>query len=596
MRLSKLVLVLALQPSEALIKKPKEDGDEAHPISNPDRDANGGGRWFFDPNKFYFRLTQAPVPAPTTAPAVVISPTDDRDGGPSGIVIVDTSSPTEAPVTSPPTVSPTLSTTNAPTVSPTFSPSDAPTTASPTESPTTSPSRSPTVSPTLSPTEAPTTPSPTGSPTKFPSDSPSASPTTSAPTLPPFDITDTTISDETLPEIFTETRKATHRYQWGSTYDGCDHDHPPVYLSCGGGGIVTGIVPFNAECEELSVDKFQCTDIVEGSAEGAYVDFNCVGITSEHITATAEVFPSEGKSCDKVYAAEVTDVTSGETTLTVGGNAAVFGVLGRECKMNNREQTIEYIYGCTKGISGQQGGTSYCATGAQCTVNQICPEDFCDVDVSCTASLEGISMSNEDDRLACSSVETNLNLMGHVFSATTIGSYHKIEWTFASGGLGCDYDIPDMTLSCANGGVIKFDDETKYPNCTVSESSISCTNPDPESTKARDTYFYEVWCYGESYEELELSVELPSLSDPSASCTMEGLAVHGVRISKGCENDLMISLPTFCDDPEQVYESSNLCWSGYYCASSMCDSGMVVLPAVSSTTSDPRLRECVRAQ
>ena len=34
----------------------------------------------------------------------------------------------------------------------------------------------------------------------------------------------------------------------------------------------------------------------------------------------------------------------------------------------------------------------------------------------------------------------------------------------------------------------------------------------------------------------------------------------------------------------------------WYCASSMCDSGMVVLPAVSSTTSDPRLRECVRAQ
>jgi hypothetical protein len=502
-------------------------------------------------------------------------------------------------------------------------PSDTPTISAPPSNPPSS--ETPTMSPSEVPSDTPTVTNPptkanndedengnekedqdeyedegisSGAPSDTPSEAlsvtPSAAPSAAlseTPSLAPT-VDDITISDATLPATLNEARTSKHRYQWGATYEGCDHDYPPVYLSCGGGGLLTSIVDSDAECEQLSLDRAQCNSThLPQDEDGSYVDFHCTGVTSTHLTATAEVFPSTAKNCDTTY--DVVTNSDGEVVSSRGGNAALFGVLGRVCTMNNGRDVVENIYDCNKGVSGQQGDSSYCAAGAMCAVDEICSSGTCTGDSSCSASLDAMSMSNADDREACSTVEATLDLVGATFAATSLGSFYDVEWTFSGMALGCQAVIPDVTFECKNGGQAKLGGTYSY--CLEQGSTITCTTPNGPIADMRESLFLKIWCHGESYDQLELSADLPELNDNSAMCAKEGVVVQGLRIRKGCWNDELVSLPSFCADSSQVFADSNLCYAGYFCSAIYCEGQQIEVPAVSAITSDPATRTCVRA-
>jgi hypothetical protein len=397
-------------------------------------------------------------------------------------------------------------------------------------------------------------------------------------------------SDE-LPAILTETRTSSHRYQWGSTYEGCDHDHPPVYLSCGGGGFLTAVVPNDAICEQIALDRIECKSTHDGfSEDGAFVDFHCSGITSLHLAATAEVFPSKAKNCDKAYQ------STGNGVTPVGGNAAIFGVLGRFCSMDDGAVVLEEIYSCEKGRQGVHKGVSYCAEGGMCTIpvdESVCSGENCEGVDTCEASIGAIQMSNTDDRLACSESEQNLDLMGHEFDSTTLGSFHSVEWFFSGSNLGCSVEASDAVFTCQDGGEARLGGD--YLFCVENASNITCTNPNPESVEERNSVSIKVWCHGDSYDQLQLAANLAEVNDNSSLCSEEGMAIQGLRIKKGCSNDELISSPNFCSDESQLYTDTNLCYAGYFCSQSECEGPMISVPAVSSVASDTETRQCVRA-
>jgi hypothetical protein len=557
MRLFLLTLLLAATPSTAFFRP---NNSETDPPTEEDRDGESNyaiPHLFFQPNND-LGTTE------TTQPA-------------SG-ALSDTSSipPSETPTMSPsevPSNTPTLYVEGATNDISSGAPSDLPTGAS-----------SVTLSdaPSAAPSETPASVTPSDAPSAAPSETPSLAPTAN----------DITISDATLPATLNEARTSKHRYQWGATYEGCDHDYPPVYLSCGGGGLLTSIVGSDAECEQLSLDRAQCnsTQLLQDE-DGSYVDFHCTGVTSTHLTATAEVFPSTAKNCDTTY--DVVTNSDGEVVSSRGGNAALFGVLGRVCTMNNGRDEIENIYDCIKGVPGQQGESKYCAAGAKCATDETCSNGTCSGDSSCSASLEAISMSNADDREACSTVEATLDLVGTTFAATSLGSFYDVEWTFSGSALGCEAAIPDATFECKNGGQAKLGDTYSY--CLEEGSTITCTPPDGPSADMRESLFLKIWCHGESYDQLELSADLPEIKDNSSMCAKEGMVVQGLRIRKGCWNDELVSMPSFCVDSGQVFADSNLCYAGYFCSAFYCEGQQIEVPAVSAVTSDPATRTCVRA-
>lgn len=400
------------------------------------------------------------------------------------------------------------------------------------------------------------------------------------------------ISDTILPSLLTETRSSKHRFQWGGTTEGCTVEHPPVFISCGAGGFLNQLVGSDADCENLSNDRARCNSTLSASDEdGAYVDFQCSGVTKKHLTATAEVFPSTAESCDMKFSEETN--AEGQVVTTKGGNAAVFGVLGRVCKQNNGETRLENVYDCNSGTRGVQGDIGYCASGSMCAVNQACTKRGCSGDTSCPVEVGAVSMSNADDREACSFPETGFNLVSATFIETKFATSHEVDWTFSGQDLGCRTFTPDLTLSCKHGGEAKLGDT--YPYCLEDGLTITCTNPFGAHDEVRETLSIKVLCYGDSYDQLELSAYLPELNDEGSLCTDGSLAIQGVNIKKECSGEHLVSTPEFCVDFGGIFEDENLCYSKFECHADTCEGAEVVIPPVSAVSSSPETRYCVRA-
>ncbi|CAJ1949616.1 unnamed protein product [Cylindrotheca closterium] len=523
--------------------------------------------------------------APSNVPTVLVVPTSSPTAEPTAV-------PTDTPsvkvteridaaplITETPTVSPTSLPTNGPTLDPTSGPTLDPT-SGPTPDPTGTPSMIPTGSPTVTPT-APPTLDPTGGPTGVPSVSPTMSERFA-----------NEISDTILPSLLSATRSSKHRFQWGGTAEGCTHEHPPVFISCGAGGFLNQVVGSDAVCENLSNDRARCDSTLAASDEdGAYVDFQCSGVTKSHLTATAEIFPSTAESCDM----KVSDSTNaeGQVVTTRGGNAAVFGVLGRVCKQNNGETRLENVYDCNTGTRGVQGDVSYCASGSMCAVNQACTKRGCNGATSCPVEVGVVSMSNSDDREACSFPENGFNLVSATFQETKFATFHEVDWTFSGQDLGCRTFTPDLTLSCKSGGEVQLGDT--YPYCLEAGSTITCTNPFGSHDNVRETLTVKVTCLGDSYDQLELEANLPELNDEGSLCTDGALAIQGVSIKKSCSDDQFVSSPSFCVDFEAIFDDENLCYSKFECFQDTCEGTEVIIPSVSALSFSPETRYCVRA-
>eukprot|EP00980_Cylindrotheca_fusiformis_P031040 scaffold25736_cov117-Cylindrotheca_fusiformis.AAC.9 len=330
-----------------------------------------------------------------------------------------------------------------------------PATNAPTIKSSSSPTATPMRAPTGPPTETPTAPLATlepslvspgglessGTPSEVPSLAPSTTSSTVTPSVAPT-TEDITISDVTLPANLNETRTSSHRFQWGAKYQGCDHQKHVVFLSCGDGGRISSIVGNDTVCEQLSLDRAQCNSTHSPLDEnGSYVDFKCTGVKSTHLTGTAEIFSSTASNCNATF--NMTTDAKGDTPTSRGGIAALFGVLGRVCTTSNGKAKLQNTYDCNKGTSGQQGENRYCAAGSMCTIDETCINENCSGGEPCSTLLDGISMSNPDDREACSEVATTADLMGANFNATRLGASYDVEWTFSGSALGCEAAIPD---------------------------------------------------------------------------------------------------------------------------------------------------------
>jgi hypothetical protein len=356
--------------------------------------------------------------------------------------------------------------------------------------------------------------------------------------------------------------------------------------------MITVVETENAQCETLSVDYLKCSS--QDTGEYSYVDFSCSGTTETHLTATAKTVTSAATSCDKVY----NENTDGDNvTKEIGGNVVVFGTLGRLCSNDDGEMVLENHYPCTEGMLGSEGG-NFCASGQVCMEEYMCDISSCTGKESCTIEIAPVSISNSDDRSNCSIVEESMDLSDFGFSPSSLASYHKVEWTFSAGGLGCQWAVPDITLSCRNGGFIELTEELDY--CYTQSDVITCVNPVPNSEEQREVVELNVWCYGNTDDQLVLEVESLSNIDSESVCAQNGMAIQGIHITRACgafgsEDFEFVSDPSFCSNSGQVHRGTNLCYSGYLCTSgSFCLNASV--GPVSADTSALSVANCIYAE
>jgi hypothetical protein len=316
-----------------------------------------------------------------------------------------------------------------------------------------------------------------------------------------------------------------------------------------------------------------------------------------HLTATAQVFPSEGVNCDMNYQA----ISNEETTTTIiGGNAVIFGTLGRFCSNYAGDLVLDSTYGCTEGMSGVEGGVNFCAAGDMCSTQRVCSnteDDSCVGEESCVAEVDPISISNPDGRPGCSFVEDSKDLADFAFLPSMLASYHVVEWTYSDSAFGCEWTVPDVTLTCQNGGTIGLDHENDF--CKTEGDTITCSNPDSGSSLGRVSHNLHIWCYGTSDDQLVLSATSPAVDDSNASCVNSGMAIQGVRLSRGCgmfgsDEFEFVAHPAFCNDPDQLHETNQLCFGGDLCESSTTCSSISV-PGVSADTAARAVGNCIYA-
>lgn len=457
----------------------------------------------------------------------------------------------------------------------------------------------PVPSPTLAPVPAPT-PRPVA-PTRAPVPAPTPRPVapTPAPVSRPTPSPVAPVPRPTLSPVApdpTGTRKADHEFQWGSATEGCFYYTPDAFLNCGDGGLITATATKNAECDQLSLDYLKCS--TQDSEEDSFVYFSCTGMTDSHLTATAQVFPSEGIDCDKKYQ----EMSNGEQTISIyGGNAVIFATLGRFCKDESGNPRVENVYRCTEGMDGTEAGVNFCASGEMCDVQQACVltggEESCTGEDSCVAVVEPITISDPDQRPECSYEENSITLRGFEFKPSLLASYHVVEWTYSDSAFGCDWTVPDVTLTCEAGGTIGLDHDNDF--CKANDDTLTCTNPDPDSLLGRVSHNLHIWCYGTTDEQLVLSATSPSVDTTTANCVSSGMAIQGVRLSRGCgnfgsEDFELVTHPSFCSDPEQLHEVNHLCFGGDLCDStSVCSS--ISVPEINADTSTYAVGHCIYA-
>lgn len=420
-------------------------------------------------------------------------------------------------------------------------------------------------------------------PTSVPTERPTPVPTELPTDVPEEDRTDGSDGTVTVP------RTSRHQFQWGTIYEGCDYDTPPAVIKCDDGGILTILEMTRCTCDQLSLDYIQCfVDAAED--DDAIVAYTCTGTSSDHLTSTAEIFPSIATECGMNYPRE------GETGPTgKGGNVVVFGTLGRYCTdpTTGTAMVLENQYTCTEGIPTPDSSNQalFCAAGDLCLTS--CTDSHC----SCDTDVDGIVISNPDSIDECSVIETGTGYDGFEYSPANLASYNVMEWTYSDAAMNCDWSVPDLTLACSNGGTVRM--ATDYTFCTeLNDGTATCTNPDPDSREARVSLDIHAWCIGTSEDQLELTASLPSLSNVNAFCIEGGLAVQGIRLARACgafgsDDFELLTNSNFCVDGPELHTSSNLCWGGDECQQETCTT--VTVPSILVSAIGQQYTNCIYA-
>ena len=416
----------------------------------------------------------------------------------------------------------------------------------PVNNPTTAPTKQPSAVPTVSPTKKPT-----AQPTK-------------QPTPAPMENMDTDLS---------VTLVASHQFRWSAMSDDCSFVTPDALIACLDGGFIDIEAEQNAECTNLNADIKRCKPI--NPFEEAVVNFHCVGMMDDQLTARAEVLSSEISDCTSVLSRD------GQAT-TYGGDAMVMGGLGRYCKNGAGGVELNADYSCVSGLEGVDDfGEKYCVSDESCSGESACGFD-----------LHGLTFIDFDYRPECLFVAEGLDLSDAEMYPSTLTSFHFVEWTYSAEGLGCEWTAPPVTFTCSNGGEISLDLETSY-FCDYVGSSIECAPPSGEDRSyPRISHYFSIWCSGETADQLDLTAVIDE-SESSAYCQREGLAIQGVHLSRACgdseSDDFQYEMsPTFCSEADQYYDPQQglnpICVEAFQCGDGSCNS--IDLPRVVATSSD----------
>lgn len=427
----------------------------------------------------------------------------------------------------------------------------------------------PTYPPQPAPTHAPQ-PAPTYAPQPAPTHPPNPSPLPS-PTHPPvFPQPDAT------PEVTWDTRTAFYQFQWGSVTDGCRFKAPSTILKCLDGGILLMQEQANADCESLALDVVKCAQIDQGT--DAIVDFQCVGNTVMHLTANARTLPSEATECNAFNGADF------------GGTAATAASLGRFCRDSDTgEVTLKNTYSCGEGEDNFLDGNQFCSSRSQCT------------GMDCRAFIEPVEITSLDESPDCSTPEIHRDLTDFNFNPSSLVSFNVISWTFSDMAFSCDWIVPDIEISCRNGGFPRLVKDVPFCHTPVGSQTIVCTNPDPTSADGRIIIELEFWCFGNTAEQLVLDARTQDIDTTEFMCDPEGLMVHGLEIARGCgqfDSDAftLVNSPSFCSDPEQFHQE--ICFSGFSCPEDggECTGNDISIESVGVDTSDLVVGSCIYAE
>jgi hypothetical protein len=582
---------------------------------------NGG---FFDINNGVDRVAPTPAPIPSDVPSVPssnlpsVTPSEDPSFQPSNSPsVTKAASPLDAPSVPPqskhssvvpsqrpssqpsaePSNSPSLkivpllilssvTPSQGPTSKPSVEPSDSPSitksaslldvlslppsmhsTTTPSKGPISQPSSKPRFLASVTPSEDPSS-APTKSPTKHPSSTPSKSPTSQPSSRPTaLDRIDPVGQENTgaetptpVPVTMTMTGSqviagSVHKFEWGSVTDTCTYTTPKAYLHCGTGGLITLLTQKNADCIKLADDYLRCSSL---GPEDSVVEFACTGISQTHLTAMAQVFGSEATNCD------------------AKGNAIVYGVLGRYC-MGDEHLVLKNIHECSTGLMtviNENGEDAVvCANG------NLCAGD------GCSMLVDGFAVDDFDENPQCAGRDGDVDLTDiDNMTPSILASFHLVEWTFSGSSLGCEWEVPNLTLSCSNGGSIELRTDVGYCH-QQGLSTLVCENPNPGTEDYRVSNWLDVWCRGDNEDQLDLEAEIPTA--PSAGeCAYRGMAIQGIWLSRACgdkDDYTYWFLPEFCEIEDQYYDPGNdednpFCLAGDICDGSVGCNSVQVLP------------------
>lgn len=376
-----------------------------------------------------------------------------------------------------------------------------------------------------------------------------------------------------LPE--SDTRTAFYQYQWGATSDGCRFGAPRTIIKCMSGGILLLQELSNADCEELALDVVKCSQIEK--EDDAIVEFQCVGNTHWHLTATARTLPSEATECTKFDGQDF------------GGTAVAASSLGRFCKDPNvGAVSLDQSYACTEGEPGLVDGAAFCTSKNGCT------------GMDCSAFIGAMSITAYDEREECSTPEIHQDLTNFSFNPSSLASFHALTWTFSDQGFLCDWRVPDIEISCRDGGLPQIVEEVDFCHTPIGSQVIVCTNPDPTSEDGRVLIELGFWCFGNTVEQLVLDAKTLDVDMSGFTCEPEGILVQGLDIARGCGGELqgegftLFKTPAFCVDPEQYHQ--DLCFSGFSCPSVNETCTDVTFEPVLVDTSAPAVASCIYAE